>query len=129
MAASQAMPSASAAPHQAAPLPQVAALPTSHAPTPLERQALRDRQRPAAQTPGAQNFSVEIHSLPTLRVVTRKSLQVKLMLSGGLVVERDEEKQPEPVCPMPTPSAVVVDEGSAPAPKKRGRPKKTETAD
>ena len=54
------------------------------------------------------------------------------MLSGGLVVERDEQKQPEPVCPMPTPSAVVVDETieeSDPAPKKRGRPKKTETAD
>ena len=51
------------------------------------------------------------------------------MLSGGLVIERGEEKQPEPVCPMPTPSAVVVDEGPDPAPKKRGRPKKTETAD
>ena len=57
---------------------------------------------------------------------TRKFSQVKLMLSGGLVIERGEEKQPEPVCPMPTPSAVVVDEDPVPAPKKRGRPKKTD---
>jgi len=63
-------------------------------------------------------------------VDTRKFSQVKLMLSGGLVIERGEEqKQPEPVCPMPTPSAVVVDEDPDPAPKKRGRPKKTDDAE
>ena len=57
------------------------------------------------------------------------------MLPGGLVIERDEQKQPEPVCPMPTPASVdpqtlkVDEQESASAPKKRGRPKKNPDVD